>query len=782
MITVWNIQERREEFKFTGHTHYLTSLAVSADGRFLVSGSEDYTVRVWNMQERREECMLKGHTEVVSSVAVSADGRLIVSGSWDNTIKVWNIQEQKEHTFSDLTHIKRIIISNDGNFIVSKEGDCTVKIWNRTTKQKERFLLTKHGGLLKYMLELFNVVNCEVVITPDLLLIRSAFGVAHTAVINNGDLQFSFDLGVESSKSASIDKNFLHYLNSTDFSTIDSPVADRYSGILRFTLAHYFSYSGTASKLKLLTENDDFVLAVDAFGRSPFYYAIVKKRQDCVDILLDAIECMRLNNTRNNELSILAIRNDIPILIKNSSRQLPLLLSNLIFSSNLIYAKIPEDLPILQVSFAQNPLLTDFPQDGLEEIPIILQHSILPLLGEIGCMHNLSLLDAIANCKNTQALRSPIIRYIVTIQFDLIKNWAIGYSLFLCLNVILLMLLVGLKSFALYLVAPFLVMNAFLFAWEAIQMSTDPKGYFQGYWNWLDIVRTAVSMVWIGLGICGITSLYFTWSVALINLLRGITLFQLFDGTRFYIELIFRSLNDIKYFFLMFAYSTFMFGFLLMISRDQGLGFTSIWGESYDLNFGNYEGTNSGVYFMQYIGYFGATVINVVLMLNLLISILGDSYERFQLEQAVVNIKQKANISMEIQSMMFWTKKKSLLKYIRLCNSAFQDEDEQDWEGRMRFMDKKLDKSIKELMESNKAAETKAAESSKSIETNIAKSNTTLEGRFASVEQNIKASLEGKIASVEGQILAVDSKIASVEDKMNELNHKLEMILNIISK
>ena len=32
---------------------------------------------------------------------------------------------------------------------------------------------------------------------------------------------------------------------------------------------------------------------------------------------------------------------------------------------------------------------------------------------------------------------------------------------------------------------------------------------------------------------------------------------------------------------------------------------------------------------MQYIGYFGATVINVVLMLNLLISILGNSYEGF---------------------------------------------------------------------------------------------------------------------------------------------------------
>ena len=338
-------------------------------------------------------------------------------------------------------------------------------------------------------------------------------------------------------------------------------------------------------------------------------------------------------------------------------------------------------------------------------------------------------------------------------------------------------------------------------------MITTAKEYLQDYWNYLDITRNITSVAWVVLGLYGVSSLYFTWSVALLCLLRGITMFQLFDGTRFYIELIFRSLNDIKYFFLMFAYSTFTFGFLLMISRDEGLGFSSIWGGSYDLNFGNYQDTSSGVYFMQYIGYFGATVVNVVLMLNLLISILADSYERFQLEQVIVDIKEKARISMEMQSMMFWTNKHSPLKYIRLCNSAFNDEEEQDWEGRIRFMDKKLDKSVKDIIESNRASEIKAIESSKSIEDKI---DVSLEGKFPSVEGKIKAvedkiseistslegkieSVEGKIISLEGKIISVDEKITSVEDKisdintslqgkMNDLNQKLEIILNIISK
>ena len=263
-----------------------------------------------------------------------------------------------------------------------------------------------------------------------------------------------------------------------------------------------------------------------------------------------------------------------------------------------------------------------------------------------------------------------------------------------------------------------------------------------------------------------------------------------------------------------------------MISRDQGLSFSAIWGESYDLNFGNYEDTRSGVYSMQYIGYFGATVINVVLMLNLLISILGDSYDRFQLEQAVVDIKEKAKISMELQSMMFWSNKQSLLKCIRLCNSAFQNEKDEDWEGRIRFMDKKLDKNIKEMVESNKVVVAKANENSKALEETIDKS---LKGKFGSMEgkmSDISESLQDKISSIESKFCdistsldgkitdistsleagitsmerkmrdlstslddkististSLEGKIASVEGKMINLNEKLEIILSIISK
>ena len=296
------------------------------------------------------------------------------------------------------------------------------------------------------------------------------------------------------------------------------------------------------------------------------------------------------------------------------------------------------------------------------------------------------------------------------------------------------------------------------------------------------MARNIVNFVWIILEVCEIASVYLRWCVALINLSRGITVFRLFDGTRFYIELIFRSFNDIKYFFLMFTYSTFAFGFLLMISREDELGFGAIWGESYDLNFGNYEDSSDGIYFMKYIVYFGATFINVVLMLNLLISILGDSYERFQLEQSIVDIKEKASISMELQSIMFWAQNYSMLKYIRLCNSAFRDGEDQDWEGRIRFMDKKLDRNMREIAQSNRFVEIKIAESSKLVESKA----TSAENKIASVEtiiSSIENKMENRMGVLENKIDSLENKIKqSVESNIQDLSLKIEIILKILSK
>ena len=73
-----------------GHEDNVWSVGASADGRYLVSGSDDYTVRVWDAHTGRSLNTLEGHTAGVYSVCISRDGTTIASGSSDSTICVWD--------------------------------------------------------------------------------------------------------------------------------------------------------------------------------------------------------------------------------------------------------------------------------------------------------------------------------------------------------------------------------------------------------------------------------------------------------------------------------------------------------------------------------------------------------------------------------------------------------------------------------------------------------------------------------------------------------------------
>ena len=51
------------------------------------------TVRILNWKEETEIKILEGHLDFVLSVAYSQDGKYVVSGSEDRTIRVWDIAE-----------------------------------------------------------------------------------------------------------------------------------------------------------------------------------------------------------------------------------------------------------------------------------------------------------------------------------------------------------------------------------------------------------------------------------------------------------------------------------------------------------------------------------------------------------------------------------------------------------------------------------------------------------------------------------------------------------------
>ena len=117
-----------------GNENAVTSAAFSPDGKIIVSGSADRTLRLWNAASGKPilHHPLKGHTDRVNSVAFSPDGRFIVSASDDGTLRLWDARTGLPIGAPLPGHnepVRSAAFSPDGARIVSASDDATLRLW-----------------------------------------------------------------------------------------------------------------------------------------------------------------------------------------------------------------------------------------------------------------------------------------------------------------------------------------------------------------------------------------------------------------------------------------------------------------------------------------------------------------------------------------------------------------------------------------------------------------------------------------------------------------------------
>ncbi|KAK4967051.1 hypothetical protein LTR28_002917 [Elasticomyces elasticus] len=74
---------------FEGHKDFVLSVALTPDNQWVLSGSKDRGVQFWDPQTGDAQLMLQGHKNSVISVAPSPRGELFATGSGDMRARIW---------------------------------------------------------------------------------------------------------------------------------------------------------------------------------------------------------------------------------------------------------------------------------------------------------------------------------------------------------------------------------------------------------------------------------------------------------------------------------------------------------------------------------------------------------------------------------------------------------------------------------------------------------------------------------------------------------------------
>lgn len=628
--------------------------AVSGCGEFCVAGSKSGDIFVWNLREKRIELNFKGHTDQIESMDFIDGSRYLITGSRDTTIKVWRFYEflRDYHTHSvDETVEYSFNDPHNELHIVHPKKDCTHPYDGFEGTERLYPPLTYMGFRQRFSKKLLPVPNdCKIVLQG----------------------------GVN--------------------------------------LAHLYSYLGYYKHLHQALHYNCLIRR-DNSKNSPLHYAIVKDSEKSADIILEY-----MINLSKNEEGVqkyfeynYALRDDLYKVIKLSSSLVPLYLESIFIVSkdkslpNSLRCLVPPVILFSRSSkisfesfrnkcsnFKINTKYESFVDFRTTPIKLILSN------GSAGCFH---LFRSLAYSRNQKVFSTILIRTILDYKFRLFYKiiCLLSFILFVDLLLMITCIIDSDTQFSVHFL--YLLINIFMLIHEGLQLKYEGlRVYVRCKRNLLDIFSVLLSTIWIFSKFGGNDITVIKWLMVFSNFIKGLNIFKTFNATRFYMGLLIRAIIETYSFLIIFCYSTLAFGALYVASvGNTDSPFIMLWRVPYELNFGVFNSVDD--LSIEYLYFILASLLNIVMMLNLLIAILGDSFDKFQIEALELDYKEKLDVILEIECLFVLLNTRKRKGFFQLCDYDSKDNEEEPWGGKIKEIEMKVGKISKAIDEKFKAME-----------------------------------------------------------------------------
>jgi mono/diheme cytochrome c family protein len=145
-VRLWDIDTGIELTCLHGSGAIL-AVTLSSDGNLLLAAGRDRLVRLWDLRTAKQVRVFAGHTDSIHCVAFSPDGTRAVSGGDDRSLHVWDLLGKKESAVL-ATHtdaITNVAWSRDGSHLLSGSCDGSVRFWD-LARRKQVWCLEGHVG------------------------------------------------------------------------------------------------------------------------------------------------------------------------------------------------------------------------------------------------------------------------------------------------------------------------------------------------------------------------------------------------------------------------------------------------------------------------------------------------------------------------------------------------------------------------------------------------------------------------------------------------------------